>query len=76
MVVSVIAQQNTIQSLVNDVVDLQLIEEGKFAPKLRLFKPRSTFDFVIAMLKPHQELMVNKISLKMASEHQSQLIQQ
>ena len=60
-VLMIIAQVNIIQSMVNDVTDLNLIEKAKFVPKLEPFKPRNAFDFIVAMFKPQQELMNNKI---------------
>ena len=39
-------------SLVNDILDIKLIEEGKFVQKIELFRPRDTFDFIMAMFEP------------------------
>ena len=39
-------------SSVNDMLDLKLIEQNKFLPKLEVFEPKSTFEFIEAMFKP------------------------
>ena len=36
-------------SSVNDMLDLKLIEQNKFLPKLEVFEPKSTFEFIEAM---------------------------
>ena len=35
---------------VNDMLDLRLIEEGKFEPKTELFSPVQAFQFIISVL--------------------------
>ena len=37
-------------SLVNDILDLKLIEEGRFEPKTERFKPKEAIDFIFKML--------------------------
>ena len=39
-------------SLVNDVLDLKMIEQDKYAPKLERFKPKETLEFIVAMFQP------------------------
>ena len=43
----IITQINLLLCLVNDILDLKLIEEKKFKPKLALFDPRETLDFIV-----------------------------
>ena len=45
----VVAQLNLLLSLVHDVLDLKIIESGKFVRNSSLFNPVKTFDFIIAM---------------------------
>ena len=35
---------------VNDILDLRLIEEGKFEPKIELFSPVQAFKFILSVL--------------------------
>ena len=35
--------------LVNDILDLKLIEEGKFLVRQEIFSPRSTLEFLVVM---------------------------
>jgi len=43
MILIIISQVNLLLCLVNDMLDIKLIEEGKFVPKNSLFKPRDAF---------------------------------
>ena len=45
----VVAQLNLLLSLVHDVLDLKIIESGKFVRNSNTFSPIKTFDFIIAM---------------------------
>lgn len=38
--------------LVNDSLDMQLIEQGLFVPKVEMFSPEDTFKFIISMFEP------------------------
>ena len=38
--------------LVNDILDLKLIEAGKYEPRSEVFDPVSVLNFIIAMFKP------------------------
>ena len=49
MVLLVISQTNLLLGLVNDILDLKLIEENQFFPKMELFKPTETFRFIMDM---------------------------
>ena len=48
----VISQLNLLLSLVNDVLDLKLIKQGKYDPKLEKFNPSETLDFIVKMFQP------------------------
>lgn len=52
MVMIVIAQINLLLASVNDMLDLRLIEENKFRPKIDLFSPNETFKFILSMFQP------------------------
>ena len=43
---------NLLLSIVNDILDLKLIEENKFVPRVELFSPRDTFNFITNMFRP------------------------
>ena len=52
MIVMVISLVNLLLSTVNDLLDLRLIAEDKFAKKDELFKPQETFKFILSMFAP------------------------
>ena len=52
----VVMQLTLLLSLVNDVLDLKMIDKGKFVAKLEDFKPVDILNFVTAIFKPHAEL--------------------
>ena len=45
----IMSQLNLLLSLVNDVLDLKLIKQGKYDPKLEEFNPSKTLDFIVGM---------------------------
>ena len=52
----IISQINLLLCLVNDSLDIQLIEQGLFEPKLEIFSPEDTFSFIISMFEPSLHL--------------------
>ena len=48
----VISSINVLLCLVNDQLDLGMIEQGKFKPKLESFMPAQTFQFILKMFTP------------------------
>ena len=66
LVMILIAQINLLLVLVNDMLDLQLIEESQFVPKLKLFKPRETFEFIQSMLHGKSTIADAKIEIDFA----------
>ena len=42
-------------SLVNDVLDLKMIKQGIYDPKLEAFSPKQSLEFVVAMFKPSSQ---------------------
>ena len=48
----VIMQQTFLLSLVNCILDIKLIESGKFVENLESFNPLTVLHFIIAMFKP------------------------
>ncbi len=51
----VINQLNLLLNLVNDLLDIKMIKEGKFVIKKELFNPFEVIDFVIKTLTPQAE---------------------
>ena len=49
MVKIIISQINLLLGIVNDILDLKLIESGKFVPKLEIFSPLAALNFVVSM---------------------------
>ena len=48
----IVPQLNLLLCLVNDVLDMKLIQQGYFEPKMERFEPRKIFEFIIAMFGP------------------------
>ena len=48
----IISQLNLLLSLVNDVLDLKMIKQGIYEPKLDAFNPKNCLEFIVAMFKP------------------------
>ena len=48
----VISQINLLLSLVNDMLDIKMIEEGKFAAKSHTFNVKDLFNFITLMFEP------------------------
>ena len=59
-----ISQVNLLMSLVNDILDQKLIEEGKFKTKDEAFSPKDCFDFIINMFQSQVEMQKTKISFQ------------
>ena len=66
MLIFIVSQINLLLSLVNDMLDLKLIDEGKFVPKKELFKPRELLQFISAMFEPQMKLADNTLSITVA----------
>ena len=47
-----ISKVNFSLSLINDALDLKLIEDKKFVPKIEAFSLKDTFDFIIDIFEP------------------------
>ena len=43
-------------SLVNGLLDVKLIESGKFVPKLEMFNPLTVLEFIATIFKPITDL--------------------
>ena len=52
----IVTQLNLLLCLVNDVLDIKLIEEGKFQKKMERFEPQKLLDFIVAMFEPQAEM--------------------
>ena len=64
----IVAQINLLLCLVNNMLDLKLIEEGKFKPKREIFKLKDTLDFILAMFQPQIKLVNSTLSFTIAEE--------
>lgn len=73
----IISQLNLLLSLVNDVLDIKLIQNGCFEPSLTVFNPLKTLNFVKAMFRPLAQMQrtsltfrpVNHVTLKFGHVH-------
>jgi len=57
----VASQLNLLLSLVNDVLDIKLIEQGHFAPKLEDFNPVHILVFIKAMFEAQAKMIRTKL---------------
>ena len=48
----IISQVNMLLCLVNDSLDMQLIEQDKFVPKIEVFSPSEAFKFILQVFEP------------------------
>ena len=48
----IISQLNMLLCLVNDILDLKMIEAGKYEPRYEIFEPVSILEFITAMFEP------------------------
>ena len=44
-------QLNLLLCLVNDVLDMKMIEQGKYSSKLEIFNPKNILEFIIDMFQ-------------------------
>ena len=49
MIIIIVSQVNLLLGIVNDILDLKLIEVGKFVPKLETFSPLAALEFAVSM---------------------------
>ena len=68
----IIAQINLLMALVNDMLDLKLIEEGLFTPKIERFKPWDTLLFIKKMISLNGPTRVEntRIEVKYEEPHE------
>ena len=52
----IISQLNLLLSQVNDVLDIKLIEEGVFEPKIEQFNPLQVLDFIKMMFQSQADM--------------------
>ena len=58
----IMSQLNLLLCLVNDVLDMKLIEVGKFEPKLSVFEPAKILTFIEDMFRPQAKIQNCKVS--------------
>ncbi len=63
----IISQLNLLLCLVNDVLDIKLIESGKFEPKIQEFSPLETLQFIHDMFSPQASMQKSNLSFKTVS---------
>jgi len=63
----IIAQLNLLLCLVNDVLDIKTIEQGKFEQKNSSFVPHDTFEFIMAMFRPQATMQNTRIQFEAVS---------
>ena len=51
MVLVLITQVNLLLCLVNDLLDLKMIEQGKFVNREQIFNPNETFNFILQIFQ-------------------------
>ena len=61
LVTLIISQLNLLMILVQNVMDMGLIERGKYEEKKSTFKIKTITDFICAMFSPHAGLAMTKI---------------
>ena len=77
MITTVISQMQLMLSLVNGVMDIKLIEQGKFEVDCQNFNPANAFAFILAIFRPQLDVtetglvfeMVAPQVLEVALEH-------
>lgn len=51
-----IAQLNLLLCLVNDILDIKLIQVGKYELKQTKFRPQEALNFIVDMFKPQSDM--------------------
>ena len=49
-------QLNLLLCLVNDVLDMKMIEQGKYSSKLEIFNPKNILEFIIDMFQAQTKM--------------------
>ena len=49
-------QLNMLLCLVNDILDIKMINQGVYAPKIEKFNPNDIFRFIVQMFKPQSQI--------------------
>ena len=63
----IISHMNLLLSLVNDVLDIKMIKQGKYEVKSETFNPVNLLDFIVAMFVPQSQMQRTKISYQTVS---------
>ena len=72
----VISQINLLVCLVNDILDMKMIEQGKFVKRDQRFNPLETFKFVMNIFAQQAEMQQTDLSLHIVPlplNHESKL---
>jgi len=64
----IISQVNMLLCLVNDSLDMQLIEQDKFVPKVEVFSPAETFKFIMNMFVPTLKIQKSNLTFKFVKQ--------
>jgi signal transduction histidine kinase len=64
---TVASQLNLLLSLINDVLDIKLIEDGKFVPNPVLFNPVDVLVFIKGIFEAQARIIQTKLSFETVS---------
>ena len=56
IILIIISQLNLLLCLVNDVLDIKMINQGCYTPKLELFSPADVIQFILDMFQPQSRI--------------------
>ena len=62
IILIIISQLNLLLCLVNDVLDIKMINQGQYQPKIQTFSPEGVFKFIKDMFQPQSELQRIQVS--------------
>ena len=58
----IISQLNLLLCLVNDVIDIKMIDQGKYNERIEAFSIESILDFTVAMFEPQSKAQMSIVS--------------
>ena len=62
ILILIISQLNLLLCLVNDVLDIKLIDQGKYNSSSETFSPKSAIDFIVTMFHPLSQIQKTSVS--------------
>lgn len=73
MIMLIMSQLNLLLSLVNDVLDIKMIEQGKFNARTESFSIKSVLNFIVAMFNPQSQAQQTIVSAHTVSTSDFQM---